>query len=260
MQMLVDINGKPLRSSDNKLIMKPSQTGLPGTPTFIFDVSGQSDLTANEYNSMQDSSGNGYNFAYVSGGKAVKSSALQLDGVDTLLTVNNGFNDGSLYRSAVGVEVVNQFFPTGAGTVMAVLAPKSFPHFFASVDGVVQAQSSNTFRPIGFANGTNYTRCASNTFSATDSIAPSTDTYYVITSRFDGSEIRGQLDNNTEFATSGDAKVALTSRCQFFFHTGDAGAFHGYVRWIVFWPVYLSNAEVAQAKAYFKAASPSLNV
>lgn len=260
MKWLCDNQGKPLRTgSPGSLLTIPGSLALPGTPTYIMDVTAQTDLTANEYNVLQDGSGNGYDFAYESGGKAQKSSALQLDGVDTLLTVNNGFNDGTMYRSAAGIDLAGEFFPnSGVGTIMAVLAPKAYKHFFASVD-FIWGGSSVSFQG-GFSNTTHYPRVASNAIVASASPALTLDTYYVLTQRFNGSEIRGQVDNGTEFTQTGDARVGLTDRAQLFFNGGSAGCFEGYVRWLVFWPEFLSAGDVSQAKAYFKYASPSLNV
>lgn len=222
-------------------------TAWPGSPTFIFNVKNQDDLTANEYNSLQDESVNGYNAAYVSGGKASKSAALQLDGNDTLLTQNNGFNDGSLYRTAAGVLLNAQVFPTGVGTVMVVAAVKAFKHLFGSADFVVGG-GSNVFRPLGFKNGTNLPAGQSNGIEAAGIAAPTTGVFYVYTSRFNATNMRFQRDNDAVVTTAGDARVGLAQPLQFFFNAGDAGCFEGYFAMAICWPEALSDADVLQAK------------
>jgi hypothetical protein len=260
--VLSDRFGRPLTiGSDRRMILAPPPpAGLAGTPSLILDIPAQSDITASEYNSLEDSSGNNYDFAYVSGGKAQKSSALQLDGYDTLLTVNNDFNDGSLYRSAAGVDLAGEFFPnSGVGTVMIVAAVRAYKHFFTSPDMVVGG-SSSSFRPLKFNNATNRDSVISNGISTDNSSAPSLNTYYVFTSRFNGSNVRGQRDNGTEYTQSGDARVALTEQAQLFFNGGDAACFDGYLAFLVFWPTYLADGEITQSKNFLKGYFPSLNV
>lgn len=235
--------------------------GLPGTPTIIFDIPAQTDITGSEYNSLEDSSGNGYDAAYISGGKGTKSAALQLDGNDTLLTQNNGFNDGTMYRTAGGVLLNAQIFPTGVGTTMFVGAVKAFKHLFTSVDFVMGGgMAALGFCPVGFVNGSNVTRYTSNGITKDEVSAPTLDTYYVFTTRFNATNLRGQVDNNTELTQAGDARVNLAQPMQFFFRTSDAGCFEGYVAFIVCWPTVLNDTEVTQAKNYLKGRFPSLNV
>lgn len=228
--------------------MAVQSTAWPGTPKFIFNVKNQSDLTANEYNSLQDESGNGYNAAYVSGGKAQKSAAVQLDGNDTLLTVNNGFNDGSMYKTAAGILINDEFFPTGEGTVISVVAVKAFKHLFTSPDFVL-GNSTGSFRPCGFNNTTNYPSSLSNGIGVAGIAAPALDQFYVYTNRFNGTNNRIQRDNDAVVTQAGDSRTASADRLQFFFNAGDAGCFEGYVALIACWPTALSDADVLQAKA-----------
>ncbi len=171
--------------------------------------------------------------------------------------MNNGVNDGSLYRSAVGIDLAGDLFPNaGVGTIITVLAPQAYKHFFTSVDFVFGG-STTSFR-LGFNNVTNLVNSQSNSISALSAAALTLNTYYVLTERFNATNMRSQVDNLTEVTAAGDARVALTERVQFFFNSGDAGCFKGYLAYSIWFPTVLSDADVLKVKTYLRYLFPSL--
>lgn len=243
------------RTDTQTFAMTVNAVGLPGTPTFIFDIEEQTDLTGSSYNSLQDSSGNGFHLTFSAGTKAVKDAGAQLDGIDTLDT-NNTYGD---YISAVGVDLAGDFFPnSGVGTVMLVFRPDSHPDFFSSPDYILTSTTSTDWE-MSIIDGPLF-RGKSNTRTADYATNLSYGTWYVSTTRFNATNIRTQIDNGTEVTTTNDARTTNTGRLTAFGEAGSGGRYDGHIAFMVLWPDVLSDEDVTAAKDYLKGRFPSLNV
>lgn len=240
---------------DRNYTLTIDTAGLPGTPTFIFDIEEQTDLTGSSYNSLQDSSGNGYHLTFSTGTKAVKDSGAQLDGIDTLDT-NNTYGD---YISAAGIDLAGEFFPnSGVGTAMLVFRPDSHPDFFSSPDYILTGATDVTWE-MSIIDGPKF-RGKSETRTADYATNLSFGTWYVSTVRFNATNIRTQIDNGTEVTTTNDARTTSTSRLAAFGESSSGGRYDGHIAFMILWPDVLDDTEVTQAKDYLKGRFPSLNV
>ena len=231
---------------------------LPGSPTFILDVEEQTDLTGSNYNSLQDSSGNGFNLALEAAQtKAIKDSGVQLDGIDTIDT-NGAY---CWYSTSAGIDLAGDIFPnSGVGSMIVVFNADVYANAFGSnYDFIIGGRDDNSFISE-IITGPAASAKASAIGHIDIDTAISTDTWYVQTSRWNATSIKSQIDNGTELEKLGDAHITSTARLSVFAHSGSGSRFDGHIAIIILWPTVLSDGEIIQAKSYLKYRFPSLSI
>lgn len=219
------------------------------------------DLDGNLIDAMLDQSGAGNDLTVFAGTRAARSTTHQLDGKNAIDCSSGDFFD---YQTAAGV-TQEDVFPSGDGTIMAIVEVQSYRNFFGEEDWIAgtAACAIGAFTMSVISGPKIRCRVTKSSGQVLDLVV-SANTVYVVTMHWDNTiKLKAQLDNGTEAQnTSGGTFDSLTqARVQMLGNTAvSGGRLDGYVWELGMGDGDIGASAIAANKALWKARYPSLNV
>jgi hypothetical protein len=241
------------------LVYAPRVAAVPALPpgyTMYVNHRVQSDLSAGSINTILDSSDNAFNLPFSAGTKA-KLDGSNLGGLPTIDT-HAAF--GKYVTGAA--ETWNDVFPSARGTIIAVVRVRSIVNSFGAPDYIITKQDTSEGPWLAAKTGPLIRfRWRDSGGSKEISTSIALDTWYVITARANGTNIRLQKNRSTEETPVVAGDLSHTDgRIEKFADNGDAGMFDGMEGFCLLWDGALTDQQVTQALDALKALAPELSL